>query len=113
MMLNSLLKLLTISVSKMLLEDGRVWEFLALFLSDFLGMGWEKIVFKCYCYNNVAIFALLFLTTFIIMSDNYYVKYSHIRIYQSSFLQDGFAVLAYVKDDDGKKNIIRHFIKII
>ena len=91
MMLNSLLKshVLTISVSKMLLEDGRVWEFLALFLTDFLGMGWEKIVFKCYCYNNVAIFALAFPENIIIKSNNYYVKYSHIRIYQSSFLQDG------------------------
>ena len=111
-MLNSLPKLPTISVSKMLLEDNRVWEFLALFFADILGMGWDKIVFKCYCYNNVAIFALLFLTTFIIMSDNYYVKYSHIRIYQSSFLKDDFGILAYVKDDDGK-NIISHFIKII
>ena len=61
MMLYSLLKLLKISVSKMLLEEGRVWEFPALFLSEH---GWEKIVFKCYCNNHVAIFALLFLRTY-------------------------------------------------
>ena len=31
---------------------------------------------------------------------------------KASFLQDGFGILAYVKDDDGK-DIITHFIKII
>ena len=68
MMLYSLLKLLTISVSKMLLEEGRVWEFPApLWLFKH---GWEKIVFKCYCNNHVAIL-LCFSWEHIIKSNNY------------------------------------------
>ena len=45
MMLYTLLKLLTISVSKMFLEEGRVWEFPALFLSAFLSMDGRKNFF--------------------------------------------------------------------
>ena len=83
MMLNSLLKLLTISVSKMLLKEGRLWEFPALFLSDFLGMEWEKIVL-----NAIAITMLLFCYAFpenIILSQIIIMLDTHISIYQSIF----------------------------
>ena len=86
MMLYSLLKLLTISVSKMLLEDLGISSTFPRWLFKHW---WEKIVYKCYCNNHVGCcyfcLALLFLRTFIIKSYNYYVKYSHIHIYRSIF----------------------------
>ena len=90
MMLYSLLKLLTISVSKMLLEEGRVWEFPALFLSDFLGMDGRRLLL-----NAIAITMLLFLLCFafpenIILSQIIIMLDTHIHIYQSLFPPRGF-----------------------
>ena len=89
MMLYSLPKLLTISVSKMLLEDLGISSTFPRWLFKH---GWEKIVYKCYCNNHVAIFALLcFSWQHLLLCQIIIMLNIHIFIFiEASFLQDVF-----------------------
>ena len=91
MMLYSLPKLLTISVSKMLLEDLGISSTFPRWLFKHW---WEKIVYKCYCNNHVAIFALLCFSwehLLRVLSQIIIMLNIHIFIFiEAYFLQDVF-----------------------